>query len=171
MKPESIPFIIMGIVLVLGITLTMFFAFIKPRFKFFNRCFLCHKQNYGGRYQIEDLKQIEHPGYFPAVFSVPIENFEHPGYNTTYHYYHNTCLQQVLDFPEQHVKYVDTAIQIQDQINRDTLEAQEKIRRARIQIERARAMGAPKDETPKKPQKHTEPKLLDRYALLKGKTE
>lgn len=157
MKPDSIyqiPFIIMGIVLVLGITLTMFFAFIKPRFKFFNRCFLCHKQNYGGRYQIEDLKQIEHPGY-----------------NTTYHYYHNTCLQQVLDFPEQHVKYVDTAIQIQDQINRDTLEAQEKIRRARIQIERARAMGAPKDETPKKPQKHTEPKLLDRYALLKGKTE
>jgi hypothetical protein len=64
---------------------------------------------------------------------------------------------------------VDTAIHIQDQINRDTLEAQEKVREANLQIERARAMGYPKNETPKKTRE--EPKLLDRYALLKGETE
>jgi hypothetical protein len=75
MNPNIIP-ISIGAVLVLTTILTgSFFAFIKPRFKFFNRCFLCHKKNYVG-YSFEKLKQAEQPGY-----------------NTTY-YYHNILLPQ-----------------------------------------------------------------------------
>jgi hypothetical protein len=156
MKPDTITIITVLGITVLGVIIAVFFS-IKPRFKFFNRCFLCHhKHYYGSYYENWSLKQVKHPGYY-----------------TTYHYYHNICLQKVLDSPEQYIKYVDTAIQIQDQIYRDTLEAQQKVRIAKLQIERARAMamGALKNEIPKKPQEHIEPKLLDRYALLKGKIE
>jgi hypothetical protein len=139
--------------------LASFLLSLGPDLNFLIGAFFVAKNIMGGPFSGEDLKQIEHPGY-----------------NTTYHYYHNECLQKVLDYPENYVKYVDTAIQIQDQINRNTLEAQEKIRRARLQIERlqierARTMGSTPEEIPKKPKKQIEPKLLDRYALLKGKIE
>lgn len=129
------------------VAITIFFVLLLPRFKIFHRCFLCHHKDYQGS-AFEKLKQIEHPGY-----------------DTTYHYYHNNCVQKVLNSPEDFIKYVDTAIQIQDQINRNTMEAQNKVR---AQIERAKAMRAPKDETIKEPQKQIEPKLLNRYTILKA---
>jgi hypothetical protein len=50
----------------------------------------------------------------------------HPGYNTTYDYYHKDCLEHVLENPEVLVKYLDTAIQISDQIESDRQKEQTK---------------------------------------------
>lgn len=66
-------------------------------FKIFRSCFYCkHRQNE------------------PLLFVV------HPGYYTTYHYFHRSCLQKVLNEPENNVEFLDTAVQISDQeeINR-----------------------------------------------------
>ena len=59
----------------------------------------------------------------------------HPGYNTTYHYYHENCLKEVLRDPEKYEKYLDTAIQIQDQINDD----QQKLETKRRHLEHVKA--------------------------------
>lgn len=43
----------------------------------------------------------------------------HPGYHTTFHYYHKECLEKVIASPECFPKHIDSAIQITDQLRDD----------------------------------------------------
>jgi hypothetical protein len=43
----------------------------------------------------------------------------HPAYHTTYDYYHQECLDVVMQNPLSNFKFIDSAIQIMDQINKD----------------------------------------------------
>lgn len=52
----------------------------------------------------------------------------HPGYHTTYTYYHQNCLDKVLKDPEGNQFYLDSAIQIMDQIRKDNEARQSKLR-------------------------------------------
>jgi len=42
-----------------------------------------------------------------------------PGYHTTFDYYHQECLEKVIASPELFEKYIDSAIQITDQLRED----------------------------------------------------
>lgn len=67
-------------------------------FRLVRTCFLCN-----GR---KNLLRVAHPGYS----------------YTTYCYYHEECLQKVINNPEKYVKNLDSAIQIIDQIRKDEQE-------------------------------------------------
>jgi hypothetical protein len=60
-----------------------------------------------------------------------------PGYNTTYDYYHQECLDHVLKNPEKEVKFLDMAIQITDQLVKDREHEETKRETERRQIQRA----------------------------------
>ncbi len=80
-------------------------------FKIFRSCFYCkHRQNE------------------PLLFVV------HPGYYTTYHYFHRSCLQKVLNEPENNVEFLDTAIQISEIVQRQRTSANEERQRQRVEI-------------------------------------
>jgi hypothetical protein len=167
-KITDLNFIIPVTILLAFVFTGAFFICAKPRLKILNKCFFCHsKQN--------------------------LICIKHPGYDTTYHYYHNECLKKVLNEPENYPEYVDTAIQIQDQINQDILVIQAKAHRAREQIRIAKTMATPlqvfSSENPEatEPRHKTKniewggvlakpvenisanPKLLSRYTILKKK--
>ena len=55
-----------------------------------------------------------------------------PGYHTYYYHYHPECVRQILNDPEGHERYVDTAIQIMDKIESKILsDRDEHLRRMR----------------------------------------
>lgn len=92
-------------------------------FKIFRSCFYCKRRL--GKVSANILP------------SEPLLCVEHPGYNTTYHYFHRSCLQRVLSEPENNVEFLDTAIQISDQEERDKQNEAGRIERYRRQIRRA----------------------------------
>lgn len=87
-------------------------------FNFFRTCFLC---------KCKHNKQVDEP----------LLCVEHPGYASTYHYFHRTCLQTVLQNPEEHIKFLDEAIQISDQEAREERRHLGQLERYRSQIRRA----------------------------------
>lgn len=67
-----------------------------------------------------------------------LHRVEHPGYSTTFQYFHPECLEKVLKDPEIHVGYVDSAIQIHDQLVSDR-QHEDELRQAQIRsINRAK---------------------------------
>jgi hypothetical protein len=52
----------------------------------------------------------------------------HPGYHTTYTYYHQNCLDEILRNPEANQHCLDSAIQIMDQIKKDEDAKESKLR-------------------------------------------
>jgi hypothetical protein len=84
-------------------------------FKIFKSCFYCHSK--------KDLLRVEHPGY-----------------DTTFNYYHKECLKEVLLDPEKHVGCLDTAISIQDQIIKDDEQLKKQQRYRQELINRAKEL-------------------------------
>jgi len=84
-------------------------------FRIFRTCFFCK-----GRIK---LSQVVSPGYYEE-----------------FHYYHPQCLQEVMQSPEKYPEFVDTAIQIIDQISREKIREEEKQREINFKIARLREL-------------------------------
>jgi len=54
----------------------------------------------------------------------------HPGYDITYHHFHQSCLHGVLSNPEENQHKVDLAIQIADELKKDLHKSNEKFQKA-----------------------------------------
>jgi hypothetical protein len=64
----------------------------------------------------------------------------HPGYHTSFDYYHEDCLKKVLDSPESYPKFVDSAIQITDQLRKDEENQKERERSLQLSINRLKIL-------------------------------
>lgn len=114
--------------------------------KLFRRCFLCRGRKH-------------------------LSRVVHPGYSTTFDYYHGICLEKVMASPEEYPQNIDSAIQIMDQLHSDELKKQEARRNLQVQVQRLKNItgkeqknSAPKVEIP--PQS-----MKSRYLILKEAQE